>query len=156
MFGAWKKLWDCWLDFVTVAAQFWPLGDYHNMKKNIVIIILSLVIAVVSYLLGWSNNSLRDFEASEARGRLGINLAIYQEMESGDLQRAKEHLGMVILGQTRIYEQQYGVPTGTNSFAQKFAAAQIIASQVESNLVSVSSILTNFPHTSDAKIIFEK
>ena len=63
---------------------------------------------------------------------------------------------MVILGQTRVYEQQYGVPSGTNSFAQKFARAQIIASQVESNLVPVSSILTNIPQTPDAKITFEK
>ena len=61
---------------------------------------------------------------------------------------------MLILGQTRIYEQQYGVPTGTNSFAQKFATAQGIASQIESNLVPVSSILTNFPHTPDAKVTF--
>ena len=125
------------------------------MKKHIAIIVLSLALAVVSYLLGWSNVSLRDFEASEARGRLGINLAIYKEMERGDFQRAKENFGMVILGQTRIYEQQYGVPTGTNSFAQKFAAAQAIASQVESNLVPLNSILTNFPHTPDAKITFE-
>jgi hypothetical protein len=110
------------------------------MKKNIVIIVLSLALAFVSYLLGYSNVTLRDFEAREARGRLGINLTIYKEAEHGDIQAVQQHLGMVILGQTRIYEQQYGVPTGTNSFAQKFAAAQAIASQVESNLVPVSSI----------------
>ncbi len=126
------------------------------MKRNVVIIVLSLVIAVVSYLLGWNNFSLRNLEANNARGRLGINLVIYQEMERGEFQRAKEHLGMVILGQTRIYEQQYGAPTGTNSFAQKFVTAQAIASQIESNLVLVSSILTNFPHTPDAKVTIEK
>lgn len=126
------------------------------MKRNIVIIVLSLVLAVVSYLLGWSNVSVRDLMASEAKGRLGINLVIYQELERGQFQRAKEHLGMLILGQTRIYEQQYGVPTGTDSFTQKFATAQVIASQIESNLVPVSSILTNLPHTPDAKITIEK
>ena len=126
------------------------------MKRNIVIIVLSLVLAVVSYLLGWSNVSVRDLMASEAKGRLGINLVIYQELERGQFQRAKEHLGMLILGQTRIYEQQYGVPTGTDSFTQKFAKAQVIASQIESNLVPVSSILTNLPHTPDAKITIEK
>jgi hypothetical protein len=124
--------------------------------KNIAIIVLSLALAVASYLLGWSNVSLRDVEARDARGRLGFNLAIYQELERGDFQRAKEHLGMLLLGQTRVYEHQFGVPTGTNFFVQKFAAAQAIASQVESNLVPVSSILTNFPHTPDAKITFEK
>jgi len=110
------------------------------MKKNIVIIVLSLALAFVSYLLGYSNVTLRDFEAREARGRLGINLTIYKEAEHGDIQAVQRHLGMVILGQTRIYEQQYGVPTGTNSFTQKFAAAQAISSQVESNLVPVNSI----------------
>ena len=126
------------------------------MKRNIIIIVLSLVLAVVSYLLGWSNVSVRDLMARNARGDIGINLFIYQELERGEFQRAKEHLGMLILGQTRIYEQQYGVPTGTNSFAKKFIAAQVIASQVESNLVPLSSILTNFPHTSDAKITIGK
>ena len=110
------------------------------MKKNIVIIVLSLALAFVSYLLGYSNVTLRDFEAREARGRLGINLTIYKEAEHGDIQAVQRHLGMVILGQTRIYEQQYGVPTGTNSFTQKFAAVQAISSQVESNLVPVNSI----------------
>jgi len=124
------------------------------MKKNIAIIVLSLALAVVSYLLGYSNVALRDFEMREARGRLGINLRIYEEAQHGDFRAVQDHLGMLILGQTRIYEQQYGVPTGTDSFAQKFTAAQAIATQVESNLVLVSSILTNFPHTPDAKVTF--
>lgn len=126
------------------------------MKKNIVIIILLAAIIVVSYLLGWSNRSLSDYTAREARGRLGLDLAIYHEMERGEFQQAKEHLGMLILGQTRIYEQQYGAPTGTNSFAQKFATAQAISSQIESNLVPLSSILTNFPHSPDVKITVDK
>ena len=126
------------------------------MKKNIVVIVLSLVLAVACYLLGWSNVSIRDLQAREARGRLGLDLAIYQQLERGEFQRAKANLGLVILGQTRVYEQQYGVPTGTNWFAEKFAQAQTIASRVETNLVPVSSILTNLPHTPDAKITFDK
>ena len=114
------------------------------MKKNIAVIVLSLALAVVSYMLGWSNVSLLDHEAREARGRLGLNLTIYREMEHGDFQEAKEHLGMVILGQTRLYEHEFGVPTGTNVFVQKFATAQIIASNIESILVPISSI-TNHP-----------
>jgi hypothetical protein len=115
------------------------------MKRNIVVIVLSLALAVGSYLLGWSNVSLRDSLASQASGRLGLNVAIYQEMESGDFQVAKEHLGMIILGETRIYEQQYGAPTGTNWFAMKFANEQAIASQVESKLVPISSITNHLP-----------
>jgi hypothetical protein len=123
------------------------------MKRNIVIIVLSLALAVVSYLLGWSNVSVRDLAAREARGRLGLDLVIYHELERGEFQRAKEHLGMVILGQTRIYEQQYGVPTGTNSFAQKFATAQGISSQIEKILVPISSITNQLP--SDMKFQIE-
>ena len=126
------------------------------MKKNIAIIIVSLTLAVVSYLLGWSNNTLRDVYAREARARLSINLRIYREAQRGDLQAVRRHLGMVVLGQTRVYEEQYGVPTGTDWFAQRFATAQTIASQIESNLVPVGALLTNVPHTPDAKITFEK
>lgn len=109
------------------------------MKRNIAIIVLLLAVAALSYLLGYSNVTLRDFEMRQARGRLGINLRIYEEAQHGDLQAVQSHLGMIILGQTRIYEQQYGVPTGTDLFAQKFAAAQAIAAQVESRLVRFDS-----------------
>ncbi|MEI6195219.1 MAG: hypothetical protein WCS42_12910 [Verrucomicrobiota bacterium] len=125
------------------------------MKKNIVTIVLSLALAVVGYLLGSSNATLRDHEMREARGRLGINLRIYEEAQHGDLQAVQSHLGMVILGQIRIYEQQYGVPTGTNSFVEKFGRAQVIAAQIESNLVPVSSLLTNFSHMPEAKVTFD-
>jgi len=126
------------------------------MKRNIVIIVLALALAVASYMLGWSNVSLRDHEAREAQGRVALSLAIYQEMERGDFERAKGHMGMVVLGETRHYEYEFGVPTGTNFFVQKFATAQAIASQIESTLVPLSSILTNVPHTPDAKITIEK
>ena len=109
------------------------------MKKNIVVIVLSLALAVACYFLGWSNVSIRDHQAREARGRLGLDLGIYQELERGEVQRAKADLGLIILAQTRVYEEQYGVPTGTNWFAEKFAKAQTIASQVESNVVPIAS-----------------
>jgi hypothetical protein len=126
------------------------------MRKNIVVIVLSLALAVACYLLGWSNVSIRDLQKHEDRGRLGLDLVIYQQLERGEFQRAKANLGLVILGQTRVYEHQYGVPTGTNWFAEKFAKAQTIALLVESNLVPVSSILTNLPHTPDAEVTIEK
>ncbi len=124
------------------------------MKKNIVIIVLSLVLAVVSYLLGWSNVSLRDHEVREAQGRLVLTLGIYQELERGDFQRAKEYLGMVILGQTRLYEREFGVSSGTNVFAQKFVIAQGVATQIESILVPINSITNHLPQ--DMKLQIEK
>src|ERR1700679_577406 len=115
------------------------------MKRNMVIIVLALALAVASYMLGWSNVSLRDHEAREAQGRLALSLGIYQEMERGDFQRAKGDMGIVVLGQTRYYEYEFGVPTGTNFFVQKFATAQAIASQIESTLVPISSITNQLP-----------
>jgi hypothetical protein len=126
------------------------------MKKNVVVIVLSLVLAVASYMLGWNNVSLREHEAREAQGRLGLNLSIYRDLERGDFQRAKEHMGMVILGQTRLYEHEFGVPTGTNVFAQKFATAQLIASQIESTLVPISSITNHLPANMKLQIEGEK
>ena len=115
------------------------------MKQNIFIIVLALALAVASYMLGWSNVSLRDHEQREAQGRLILDLSIYQDLERGDFQRAKEHMGMVILGQTRFYEYEFGVPTGTNTFSKKFSNAQVIASQIESTLVPISSITNQQP-----------
>ena len=118
------------------------------MKNKIVIIVLLLALVVVSYI----NFARRNFEMHEARGRLGLNLQIYEEAQRGDLQAVQSHLGMLILGQTRTYQERYGVPTGMDSFAQNFSVAQVIGRQVESNLVPVSSILTNFLHAPDTKI----
>jgi hypothetical protein len=126
------------------------------MKRNIVIIVLALAVAVASYMLGWSNVSLRDHEAREAQGRLALSLGIYQEMERGDFQRAKGDMGVVVLGQTRYYEYEFGVPTGTNFFVQKFATAQAIASQIESTLVPISSITNQLPANMKLQIEGEK
>jgi hypothetical protein len=126
------------------------------MKRNMVIIVLALALAVASYMLGWSNVSLRDHEAREAQGRLALSLRIYQEMERGDFQRAKGDMGIVVLGQTRYYEYEFGVPTGTNFFVQKFATAQAIASQIESTLVPISSITNQLPANMKLQIEGEK
>ena len=126
------------------------------MKQNIVIIVLALALAVCSYMLGWNNVTLRDEAAREAQAHLVLSLAIYQQLDRGEYQRAKSNLGIVVLGETRMYEHQFGVPTGTNVFAKKFVTAQTIAAQIESTLIPVSSALTNIPHAPDAKITIEK
>jgi hypothetical protein len=126
------------------------------MKRNMVIIVLALALAVASYMLGWSNVSLRDHEAREAQGKLALSLGIYQEMERGDFQRAKGDMGIVVLSQTRYYEYEFGVPTGTNFFVKKFSTAQAIASQVESTLVPISSITNQLPANMKFQIEGEK
>jgi hypothetical protein len=36
MFGAWKKLWDWWLDFLAVVAQFWNIRqlEYNSHTSS--------------------------------------------------------------------------------------------------------------------------
>ncbi len=123
--------------------------------KDIVIIVLLLALSVVTYLLGYRNGLLRDAQIRDARGRLNWNLSLYERAERGDMRALTNSLGMIILGQTRDFEKQFGVPTGTNYFVERFAKAQAIAARVESTLVPIGSILTNFPHTPDAKVTVE-
>jgi hypothetical protein len=123
--------------------------------KDIVIIVLLLALAVLSYVLGYRSGLLRDAQIRQARGRLNWNLTLYEKAERGDLRALTNHLGMIILGQTREFEKEFGVPTGTNYFVERFSKPQGIAARVESTLVPIGSILTNFPHTPDAKVTVE-
>jgi hypothetical protein len=65
-------------------------------------------------------------------------------------------MGIVVLSQTRYYEYEFGVPTGTNFFVKKFSTAQAIASQVESTLVPISSITNQLPANMKFQIEGEK
>jgi|ERR1035437_6778633 hypothetical protein len=126
------------------------------MKKNIAIIILSLALAVVCYFLGYRTGAQRETLRGDARFLISVHDALYHSAESGDLQKIQSTLGMVLLGEVRTYRHQFGDDSGTNGFAKRFADAKVIADRVESQLVPISSILTNLPHTPDAKVTVTK
>ena len=107
--------------------------------KDITIIVLLLALAVASYFQGYRNGQLRDIEMREARARLSMNLRLYDAAQRGDLPKLQRDLGMFILGQTRTFEERYGAPRSGDSFAERFAYAQTIATQVESRLVRFDS-----------------
>lgn len=107
--------------------------------KNITIPVLLLALAIGSYVLGYRNGQRPDFERREARGRLGINLRLYDAAQSGDLPKVQRDLGMVILGQTRTFEERYGAPEIGDPFAERLEYAQLLARQVESRLVRFDS-----------------
>jgi len=124
--------------------------------KDIIIIALLLTLAVVGYFLGFQRGSRLETLKGEARFRISVHQALYHSAESGDLQKIQSTLGMILLGEVRRYQHQFGDETSTNSFGKRFADAKLIADRVESQLVPVSVILTNFPHTPDAKITITK
>jgi hypothetical protein len=126
------------------------------MLKNITIIVLALLLAASTYYLGYMTGTRREVLKSDARFRISVHDALYHSAESGDLQKIHSTLGMVLLGEVRTYQYEFGDETGTNYFAKRYEDAKAIADRVESTLVTISSILTNVPHTPDAKITFEK
>jgi len=123
--------------------------------KDIVIIALLLAVAGLCYFLGYRTGAQRETQKSELRFLISLHNGLYRAAQRGDFQKIQSTLGIVLLGETRSYEHQFGVETGTNGFARRFAEAQTIARQVESQLVPASSILTNFSHTPDAKVTVE-
>lgn len=124
--------------------------------KDIVIVVLLLALAVVSYFLGRRTVAQRETSKGDARFLILVHQALYHSAESGDLQKIQSTLGVVLLGEVRTYQHQFGDETGTNSFAKRFADAKRIAARMESQLAPVSSILTNVSHTPDAKITVTK
>jgi hypothetical protein len=126
------------------------------MIKNITIIVLSLLLAASTYYLGYMAGARREVLRSDARFRIAVHDGLYHSAEQGDLRKIQSTLGMVLLGEVRAYQYEFGDETGTNSFAKRYTDAKAIADRVESTLVPISSILTNFPHTPDAKVTIEK
>jgi hypothetical protein len=126
------------------------------MIKNITIIVLTLLLAAsiyyIGYMAGARHEVLRSTAQNDARFRIAVFDALYHSAERGDLQKIQSTMRMVLLGEVREYQYGYGDETGTNSFAKHYLDAKAIADMEESQLVPISSILTNFPHTPDAKV----
>lgn len=111
--------------------------------KDITIIALLLIIAVLCFWLGRRVGAQRERERQEAEFRITLGLSNYQIAKEGDLERLKSRMDILLLGSVRDYERRFGEPSGTNRFARDFAAARGLAQTIESQLVPVSSIATN-------------
>src|SRR5438045_1860314 len=57
--------------------------------------------------------------------------------------KVRSFINTELLGFTRDYERDFGVPNATDRFASRFARAKIVADQIEKGMVPLSSILTN-------------
>jgi hypothetical protein len=119
--------------------------------KDTLFLCALFLVAVTFYLLGVRNGyrhrtNMMDAQQqlSEAQFRLMMCVKIESLWENADLQRARSDLGMLILMQTREYEQRFGPPSKADRFAQSFDQARLIADQVEAGLVPLESIGKQF------------
>ena len=115
------------------------------MIKNITVIILALLLAAVTYYLGYMTGAQRKALQSDARFRISAHDALYHSAEDGDLQKIHSTVGILLLGAVRSYQSEFGDDTGTNSFAKRYSDAKAIADHLESTLVPISSITNHLP-----------
>ena len=111
--------------------------------KDIIIILLLLAVAVLCYAVGYRTGAQRTDQRKEAEFRLIMDKAMYEALSRGDLRKVHSSFSMFLLGDVRDYERRFGAPSGTNRLARDFAVAQVIAREIESQLVPISSIATN-------------
>jgi len=127
------------------------------MRISHLILVVSAVIAcALSYAVGYHAGAMRLALKGQLEGDLMIALRTYQAAQATNWTKVQSTLATQVLALTRHYEQTYGVPTGTNRFAQHFPEAKAVADQIERQMVPLSSVLTNVPHTADAKVTVEK
>ena len=109
--------------------------------RNIAIGFLTLAVIVLCIVVV----TQRAKERREFEFRIVTDKAIYEASQRGDLQKVQSHSGILLLSDVRYYERKFGAPSATDDWARDFGAAQALAKTIESNLVSLSSILTNLP-----------
>jgi hypothetical protein len=119
--------------------------------KDIVIVILLLVVAGLWY---WAAVQRVDHQ-KDIKFRLITDKAMYEATQQGDIQKVQSSLSILLLSDVNDYELRYGVPSGTNRFAHDFAEAQVMATQIKSRLVPISSLATNTKFGSNVTITVE-
>src|SRR5512133_2897610 len=107
-------------------------------KKKFLLIALLVGVAVGAYLVGYYRSPALKRLESESRFRISLGLRLYESLQKGDVEKAREDVRFVLWGDTATYERMFGPPSGTNSFARKFAEAKAVTAGVEDNLKSNS------------------
>jgi hypothetical protein len=115
------------------------------MLKNITIIVLALLLAASTYHLGYMTAARREVLRDDARFRISVHDALYHSAEQSDVRKIQSTLGIVLLGEVRAYQYEFGDETATNSFAKRYSDAKAIADRVESTLVPLNSITNSLP-----------
>jgi len=76
--------------------------------KDIIIVMLLVGLAVASYFLGFQRGARLETLKGDLRVRILVHLALYHSVERGDLPKVQGTLGMLLLGEVRSYQQQFG------------------------------------------------
>jgi hypothetical protein len=112
------------------------------LKKYLVLIVSAIVACVVTYLAGYHAGA----KVPEEGGRqasLILGVSLYQTMETNQAM-AQRILGTRIANVARDYEQRFGIPKGTNAFAQLFVQAKAIAARIAKASGLSGEASTNF------------
>jgi hypothetical protein len=124
--------------------------------KTIVIIAVALVACVASYVVGYRAGTRKSLLEQDRRGLLVLTLGVHDAMEATNWAKARSMVDTELLGFTRDYERHFGVPSGTDSFASRFARAKAAADQIERRMVPLSSITNFLPSNTTIRIGREK
>ena len=126
-----------------------------SMKTKLAAVVGALVLAalacVVIYQLGYRKAVQDDIVRGDAQFKIAVLHGLYRSAQSGDLQQVQSNAGIFLLGEVRAYEYRFGPVTGTNNFATRFHEAKQIADRVERQLIPLSSVFTNVPHSPNLK-----
>ena len=100
------------------------------MKKCIFIIAAIVLAVVIGYIAGYKTGPARERQRSEMQFRVMMGQRLYQYLLDGKTNRAISEIRFVLRCDTVGYERTFGAPTGTDSFARRFAEAKAITAQV--------------------------
>jgi hypothetical protein len=104
--------------------------------------VIAVIACIIFYLVGYRNGSKESPLQEDRQGEVVFTLGAYKAAEATNWTKVQSFLSVEIVSFTRDYERRFGVPSGTNSFANRFAEAKTVADRVEAQMVPVSAIGT--------------
>ena len=111
---------------------------------RIVYILLALAVLVACigcYYAGYRSGAKLSPLREDREGQILYALGAYHALETTNLVKLHSFIDIQLLGNTRLYERQFGLPSGTNIVGRRLAEAKVIADQVEKQLVPLASYL---------------
>jgi hypothetical protein len=102
--------------------------------------ITAILICATCFFLGYRSGLKQSLLEEDRRGILTLTLNGYKALESTSWSKVQSLLTIEMVAFTRDYEKHFGIPTGTNSFAGRFAEAKAIADRLEKQLVPMNDL----------------
>lgn len=105
---------------------------------------IAILVCAIFYFLGYRTGLKQSLLEEDRRGILTLTLDGYKALESTNWSKVHSLLSVEMVGFTRDYEKHFGVPSGTNRFAARFAEAKAIADRLEKQLVPMNDFGPKF------------